>query len=87
MACSTSYGNGNCNAGGFPVWAYNYIKAKGAMRGSDYPYEFKAGACKYDSSKVVTRVTGTKRTTGGELGLKSALAQGVVTVIVDASRW
>jgi len=84
--CSGDYGNMGCN-GGLMDQAFEYIEKYGIERESDYPYTAQDGDCKYDASKVVTKVSGyVDIPTGSESKLKEAVAtQGPVSVAIDAS--
>jgi len=52
--------DGGCNGGDTPT-AYSYvIKAGGMEDEKDYPYTAKDGTCKFDSTRVVAKITGYK---------------------------
>ena len=55
--CSSSYGNNGCN-GGWPSNYWNYARASGAVKYSDYPYTARDDPCTRTSGMAVqTRVT------------------------------
>jgi cathepsin L len=84
--CSQDQGNQGCN-GGLMDQAFDYIQQNGIERESDYPYTAQDGQCRYDASKVITKVTGhTDIEAGNEDQLKEAVATvGPVSVAIDAS--
>jgi cathepsin L len=86
--CSTKFGNMGCN-GGLMDQAFKYIKQYGIESEKDYPYHARDMKCKYDATKVVTKVTGfTDVTEGSEAELQSAVATvGPVSVAIDASHF
>jgi hypothetical protein len=45
-----------CN-GGMPSKAFKFLKIYGAQSRDQYPYTAIKGACKYDASKIVAKVT------------------------------
>lgn len=86
--CSRKFGNLGCN-GGLMDQAFTYIKQYGIESEKDYPYTGRDGSCKYNASKVVTKVTGfTDVKEGDESDLKSAVGTvGPVSVAIDASHF
>jgi cathepsin L len=84
--CSTSYGNEGCN-GGLMDQAFEYIEKYGLELESDYPYTARDGKCKYDQTKVQTKVSGyTDIPQGDEASLQDAVANvGPISVAIDAS--
>jgi len=86
--CSTKFGNMGCN-GGLMDNAFKYIKQYGIESEADYPYKGRQNKCKYDATKVVTKVTGfVDVAEGDESALQSALAtQGPIAVAIDASHF
>ena len=46
-------------SGGDTISDFEYIKKNGLMKDSDYPYTASQQSCKYDSSKVVAKITET----------------------------
>jgi cathepsin L len=86
--CSRQFGNMGCN-GGLMDNAFAYIKKYGIESELDYPYTGRDGRCKYDASKVVTKVTGWMDVQqGDENALKTALGTvGPVSVAIDASHF
>jgi len=84
--CSRKYGNMGCN-GGLMDNAFHYIQDNGIETEQDYPYTGRDDRCKFDKTKVVTKVTGwTDVKAGDEMDLKSAVGTvGPVSVAIDAS--
>jgi hypothetical protein len=75
-----------CN-GGLMDFGFTYLEGKALERETDYPYTARDGTCNEDSSKGVTTVTGYKDVDTNELALKTASAERVVSVAVDAQLW
>ncbi|KAH9282311.1 Cathepsin L [Echinococcus granulosus] len=84
--CSTDMGNEGCN-GGYVNDAFRYWMRNGAESESDYPYTAMDGKCKFNSSKVVTKVSKfVKVPKKREDQLKLSVAQvGPVSVAIDAA--
>ena len=82
-----------CN-GGKTETAYDYVqKAGGLELGEDYPYHSGGGSrgtCKADLSKVAVKINGYNTISKTELGEKkmvTKIADGPLSVCVDASIW
>jgi len=84
--CSRPQGNMGCN-GGLMDQGFQYIQKYGIEREDDYTYTARDGTCKFDESKVVTKVTGFVDVKHqDEDALKTALATvGPISVAIDAS--
>ena len=84
--CDVNGGDQGCN-GGWMDGAFTYvINNKGIESESNYPYEPYDQKCVYNASKVAATISGFHDVTGGEAGLKSAVANhGPVSVAIDAS--
>ena len=81
--CSKSEGNNGCN-GGTGSAVYDYIKAHGVGKESDYPYTATETTCK--SVKAYAKVGGYKSTGRKDINaLKTALVEAPVDVSIDAS--
>jgi cathepsin L len=84
--CSKSYGNMGCN-GGVTDYAFRYVKEQGIQPEDSYPYVgTDTDACKFDSTKSVTKASGwVNIPRGNELALQQAVATaGPVAVAIDA---
>lgn len=85
--CSQAQGNQGCD-GGWPFWAYNYIKAnKGIDTEASYPYKATDERCKFKTANVGATLTGyVNITSGSEQDLTAAIATvGPISVCIDAS--
>ena len=72
--------------GGWMDGAFKYAIETGMEQEQDYPYVPQNEPCKYNKSDVVARFTSFKDVTGGENGLKKAVAAtGPISVAIDAS--
>ncbi|XP_030749403.1 cathepsin L-like proteinase [Sitophilus oryzae] len=81
--CTTDINLG-CS-GGYLEKNFPYIKEKGLEYESDYPYEGTDGTCKYDASKVGTKVSSYVSFSNDENKLKEAVGTaGPVAVAIDA---
>ncbi|CAG9830256.1 unnamed protein product [Diabrotica balteata] len=58
LDCSSSYGNGNCDEGGSMGLAFDYIRDNGIMATDAYPYEGQQSYCRYDSNRIVGKISG-----------------------------
>lgn len=80
-----SYGNEGCNGGDMGA-AFQYAQDYGMMNRTDYPYTAMDGNCVYDANKV-TKVKpsgNTNVTPNSALALKTAIADGPVSVAIEA---
>jgi cathepsin L len=85
--CSGSYGNMGCN-GGLMDNAFKYIMKNSLETESDYPYTARDGKCSYVSTKGVGKVTGYSDVTPGSPSqLQAAVAQGPVSVAIEADQY
>ncbi|XP_050293805.1 procathepsin L-like [Anthonomus grandis grandis] len=84
--CSGAYGDYGCS-GGIMDYAFQYVIDNGIMSESDYPYEGYDNTCRFDESKMVTKVASfVDITPGSEDDLQAAVATvGPISVAVDAS--
>ncbi|KAG5285285.1 hypothetical protein AALO_G00001610 [Alosa alosa] len=85
--CSWSYGNKGCN-GGWMDSAFQYVTDTGGVDTEGYyPYEGEDGNCRFDPAGVAVTCRGYTDVTpqGDESALQSYVAQGPVSVAVDAS--
>jgi C1A family cysteine protease len=82
--CSTAQGNNGCN-GGLMDYAFTFAEQNAMDTESSYPYKARDGKC--DSSITgVAKVTGfTDVTPKSPAALQTALAQGPVSIAIDAS--
>jgi cathepsin L len=73
--------------GGLMDGAFQYVINNGGIeREDDYPYKPVDGPCKFKKNKVAARFKGYHDVTGGEAGLKEAVATiGPISVGIDAS--
>jgi len=81
--------DGGCNGGNIEQ-AFNYVKANGLEEYSKYPYVAKNAPCTYDSRSVIAHINGytTVTTTKNEAEMVNSLvANGPLSVAVDASQW
>lgn len=82
--CSTSFGNEGCN-GGEMFEAFEYAAKTPLETESDYPYKATDGSCKAVASKgVVSSTTYHKVPANNAAQLKAAIAQGPVSVAIEA---
>jgi len=83
--CSTL--NNGCNGGSMAL-AFQYLQRHDAMLEDDYPYTAKDGSCQYSASQATqvhtTGYTNVRRRS--ESQLKAAVAQGVVSVAIEADK-
>ncbi|KAL3882296.1 hypothetical protein ACJMK2_028658 [Sinanodonta woodiana] len=86
--CSRDFGNHGCG-GGFMNQAFKYIQKYGIETEKEYPYKAMDQQCKYNSAKVVAKITGcVELEWGNELSLKHAVATvGPISVAIDASHY
>jgi cathepsin L len=75
-------------SGGLMTYAFNYIKANsGIDKGESYPYTGVQGTCKYSTANIGATCTGyASVTSGSESALMTAVANGPISVAIDASR-
>jgi len=82
--------DGGCN-GGYPASAYQYLeKAGGQETETAYPYRGVDGTCKFDQSKVESKISSFKYATtkGDETTLKQNLVSASpLSICLDASNW
>jgi len=84
--CSTSYGNGGCN-GGEMYLAFDYAKTNAIELESVYPYEGVDGTCRATTNNGLVKVTNWSRVPASSAAdLKAAIAQGPVSVAIEADR-
>lgn len=86
--CAGSYGNYGCN-GGLMDNAFDYVKAGNKLElESDYPYRAADQACKYSATKGVATVASyTDVSPGNPTALKNELANGPVSVAIEADQY
>lgn len=86
--CDTQGGDEGCG-GGEMDGAFDYVIKQGGIESEKaYPYDPQDDPCKFNKSKVAAKFNGFKDVTGGEEGLKSAVANiGPVSVAIDASQF
>ena len=85
--CSGRYGNHGCQGGRFQS-SWQYIAAAGGVESEQaYPYQPRAGYCRFNRGQVVANDRGSQNTPrGSESGLANAIARvGPVSVAIDAS--
>lgn len=81
--CTNSVGNKGC-FGGLVDKTLDYIQENGIMSENDYPYTAINGTCKYNSTKIVTKIAG-YLTGNNETTLKELVAtKGPTVVYLDA---
>jgi len=80
-----SYGNEGCNGGDMGA-AFQYAQDYGMMNRTDYPYTAQDGNCAYNADKVNKgKPSGnTQVTPNSALALKTAIADGPVSVAIEA---
>jgi C1A family cysteine protease len=84
LDCSGSYGNLGCN-GGLAYYAFNYVKANGIVKGSEYPYTAKQGACSIPASAEKFKISGWAQVPKGDLAqMQTALSNQPLAVSVQA---
>ncbi|KAL1509143.1 hypothetical protein ABEB36_003928 [Hypothenemus hampei] len=81
--CTTSFNYG-CD-GGWMELVYPYIAEYGIETESAYPYTAKDGSCKYDASKIVTKISSYRNTHDEAALLEAVGTLGPVSVSMDAS--
>jgi len=85
--CDKAFGDQGCN-GGLMDNAFKYLmQSKGACTEESYGYKGKGGSCQIDSCTIgleASKVTGFQDVDGTEEALQEAVAQGPVSVAVDA---
>jgi len=81
--CSTS--DHGCS-GGWPINAFEYAK-QGVMLASDYPYTSTSGTCKFDPTKIKTRVSTYGYTTKTVDGMKNAVyTNGMISIALNGNK-
>lgn len=85
--CAGSYGNQGCN-GGLMDDGFKYIKSKGDVLESNYPYTAKTGKCKASETKnPAVKVTGYKDVkANSESQLMAAVQKQPVSVAIEADQ-
>ncbi len=79
-----SYGNLGCDGGDMGT-AFQYAHDNGMMLEKDYPYAGVDQTCQYDKAKVVVTPTGGDQVaTNNANALKTAIADGPVSVAIEA---
>lgn len=79
-----TYGNEGCNGGDMGT-AIQYAHDYGLELESDYPYHAVDQTCQYDKTKVHAKPTGVQNVaTNNALALKTAIADGPVSVAIEA---
>merc|ERR1712224_602099 len=85
--CDKDFGDEGCN-GGLMDNAFKYLmQSKGACTEESYGYKGRGGACQIDSCSIglpASSVTGFQDVDGNEKALEEAVAQGPVSVAVEA---
>lgn len=82
--CASSYGPQGCN-GGWMDDALRYVKDKGLEKESDYSYTARVQTCKYDASKVVTKIGSIFSIKANDYNaLLAGAAMGPITLALDA---
>jgi len=83
--CSTQ--NAGCNGGSMEL-AFNYAKGTNVATESSYPYTARDGSCKSSFTTAIPRggVTGYKNVGASTSSLKSAIANGPVSVAIEADQ-
>lgn len=81
--CSKKYGNAGCN-GGFNYQGLNYVKDKGIITSSKYPYTAKTQTCKEDGGDFKIKAVSSAK---GCSGVQTAVASRPLGVSVDANKW
>jgi len=85
--CTVNMGNGGCS-GGWMHTCFKHVQDQGGINTQrNYPYESKAGACRYKAHDPACKVTSHVRIPyGDERALQEAVASvGPVTIAYDAS--
>ncbi|KAL1509142.1 hypothetical protein ABEB36_003927 [Hypothenemus hampei] len=84
--CDTKLNYG-CD-GGYEEQTFPYVQEYGIEAESSYPYTAKDGSCKYDASKVVTKISSYVYYYGNEAALLEAAGTiGPISIAVDASEF
>ena len=81
--CSGSYGNQGCS-GGYPSAALKFIRDRGIVETSSYPYQGYQGYCRMNGGSF--RVSSYGSVTGCS-NMQNALNSQPLSVCVDASNW
>jgi cathepsin L len=84
--CDINGSDAGCS-GGWMDGAFKYVIAQGGIDTEEsYPYDPQDDPCKFNKSNIGATFSGYKDVTGGELGLKKAVANiGPISVAIDAS--
>jgi C1A family cysteine protease len=86
--CDTDFGDQGCN-GGLMDNAFKYLmQSKGACTEDSYGYKGKGGSCQIDSCTIgleASKVTGFKDVAADTNALKEAVAEGPVSVAIQAN--
>lgn len=84
--CDVNGGDEGCE-GGWMDGAFRYVIKQGGIEPEkDYPYTPEDEGCTFNKSDIVATFSGFKDVTGGETGLKEAVANiGPISVAIDAS--
>jgi cathepsin L len=86
--CDIDGGDQGCD-GGQMDGAFQYVINQGGIESEKaYPYQPEDDTCKFNKSEVSAKFKGFKDVTGGEEGLKAAVANiGPISVAIDASQF
>jgi cathepsin L len=84
--CDVNGGDEGCG-GGWMDGAFQYVINQGGIEPEkDYPYTPEDEPCTFNKSDIAAKFSGFKDVTGGEAGLKEAVANvGPISVAIDAS--
>ncbi|KAK9883491.1 hypothetical protein WA026_001664 [Henosepilachna vigintioctopunctata] len=84
--CSITFANKGCR-GGFPHFAFNYVKERGIVSEKDYPYRGVVGNCDLEGKQLVTKLSSfVILPREDDEALKEAIVtQGPISVCVDSS--
>jgi len=82
----SQYSTFGCNGGNISG-VFNYIQNEGLIKNVSYPYAAKQNRCTVSTWRDATINGWTAVTANDGLQLETAVAQGVVTAAVDASKW
>jgi C1A family cysteine protease len=73
-------------SGGWPIRAGNYAK-KGMMLDSDYPYNARAGTCRFNSAKVKVKTSGAGEISASVSAMKNAIYNnGAIVGLLNADK-